>query len=66
MKAYENDTSYYDDAVVQKNMGELKEKMTQQFEEIFKEQNEKQTKDYFQLVDGYLKRVMNDQKNNIQ
>lgn len=66
MKQYSSETTYYDEEIVQKNIKELKERLTYEFEEIFKSQNKNQTRDYLQLVEGYLKKVMNDQKNNIQ
>lgn len=66
LREYEKETVYYDDDVVQTNISQLKDKLMDEFEEVFKSQNEKQTREFLQLVEGYLKRVMNNQKNNIQ
>lgn len=66
MKQYKIETTYYDEEIVQKNIQELKARLIDDFEDIFKDQNEKQTRDFLHLVEGYLKRVMNDKKNNIQ
>lgn len=46
LKQYESETTYYEPEIVKQNLEELKEKLTDDFEEIFKSQNEKQTQDF--------------------
>lgn len=41
MKQYKIETTYYDEEIVQKNIEELKARLINDFEEIFKDQNEK-------------------------